>query len=135
MEASNIFEIASRMKLRFLCGPSLIDTEDVWDLSLEKLDKMYRDEAEREETLSKKGNGLLETASTEDDEILAKTHLRMDIIKRIFNVKKAEKDQRAAEERNKQRKKELMDILAEKEEGELRGKSKEEIMKMIEELN
>ena len=84
MEALNMFEQASRSKLRFKAQNGLIATEDLWDLPLTHLDviaKGLRKELrETEDSFidEKKGNNKLE--------------LRFEIVKYVITTKIAERD-------------------------------------------
>jgi hypothetical protein len=42
MELTNLFEKASKMKLRFSTTKGVLSTEDLWDLSLESLDRIAK---------------------------------------------------------------------------------------------
>ena len=127
MDTVNIFEQASRRKIRFAYKGHLT-VEDLWDLPLEQLDEIYgylaetRDGTKRKSLLNKK---------TAADELTA---LSVEILTRIIETKKAEADDRKNQAAKAARRRELTALLADKQNEELRGKSVEEIQKMLEEL-
>lgn len=122
-----MFEYAARNKLRFPFKGQ-ISVEDLWDLTVTQLDGIYKTlnaqrKAENEES-------LLSTKSPADKVLETK----IAIIKHIVSVKQSEADIARKAKENRERKQHLMSILADKQEAELRGKSTDELMKMIEEL-
>jgi hypothetical protein len=127
MENVNIFERASRLKIRF-AFKGLLTIEDLWDLSLEHLDELYGlltealDGTKRKSLLNKK---------TEADERLA---LSVEIVTQILRTKQGEAEANKNRAAKAARRRELTALLADKQNEELRGKSAEEIQKMLEEL-
>lgn len=122
-----MFEKAARLKLRFPYK-GMITAEDLWDLSVEELDSIYR-------TVNQKAKAAQEdtllTKKTKEDTIAS---LQVEIVKHVVEVKLQEANDKelAAEKRAKKQK--LMEILAAKQETELQGKSVEELQKMMDEL-
>lgn len=123
----NIFEYASRNKIRFICNGSLT-TEDLWDLCEEKLDTIYRDLCKQKKKTDEES--LLSVKSSADKTL----EVAIEIVKYIFTVKQEEKQNRAKAKERREKKAQLMEILADKENEELRSRSSDEIRKMIEEL-
>jgi hypothetical protein len=127
--SENIFEQASRLKIRFPYKFA-ISVEDLWDLSLRELDKLFKGlngklKTEKEESLLDKGSKNTERNFLE---------LQIAIIKRVAEVKIAEEKERVlAIERTKKREK-VLEILAKKQDTSLEGMSEEELRKMLEEL-
>jgi hypothetical protein len=124
----NIFERASKEKIRFATGKGYLATEDLWDLSLPSLDKVARNvhtDLKNAEEVS-----FIKTASTASTEL----NLKMDVIKHIIDYKLNLLD--AAKERALKTEKlaELKDLLHDKTKEEMKGLSKEEIAKQIAEL-
>ena len=117
----NIFETATRNKLRFMTQKGSVSIEDLWDLSLESLD-----------TVAKTYNKLV-TESAEESYIKKQPatskvfQTQFDVVLRIIEVKLAEKDarQKATFKANERAK--LLDLLEQKKTQELQGKSVEEI--------
>lgn len=122
---TNIFELGTRKKLRFpFRGASTI--EDLWDLSQEELNSIYIKLKE-----SKKESGLLDAKeNSENDEI----ELKMDIVKEIFRVNKEEIEARKTEMLKSQKRQEILDALQAKDSEELKGMSREELERKLQEL-
>ena len=73
---------------------------------------------------------LLETKSEESEKLA----VRIGIIKYIVSVKLEEKKEAELAKERKEQKQKIMEILASKHDEELKGKSVEELEKMLEEL-
>lgn len=123
----NLFEFATRNKLRFTFR-GLISVEDLWDLSLEQLDQIYRDL--KSQVKDNEEGGLLNKA-TQTNEMFDKA---IKIVEHIFKVKQEEAEARKLAAAKRAEKQKLLAILANKKEAELEGKSVEELEKMIAEL-
>jgi len=120
-----MFEKATRMKVRFDFRGQ-ISVEDLWDLKLTDLDSIYK-------ALSKKkreteGESLLDV-KTNENKVL---ELKMDIIKHIVQVKITEENMRKNLIEKKRYADKIGEIIQEKQDEELKGKSIEELKKMIE---
>ena len=83
--STNMFEIAARNKFRFPFK-GMISTEDLWDLSVENLDNVFK--MLNSEMKKTKEESLLSTKS-KDDEVL---ELKIEIVKHIVAVKQEEKE-------------------------------------------
>jgi len=123
----NMFELASRMKLRF-AYKGVLSVDDLWDLMVQDLDKMYRSlnaklKAENEDSLL----GPKEKATTD-------LELQIAIIKRIVEVKLAEAAAKESEIVRKEKKQKILEILSKKENSDLESKSAEDLQKMLSEL-
>lgn len=124
----NIFEKASKQKLRFATTKGMLSTEELWDLSLESLDNIAKSvnksiKAEEEESFI----GKRTTANTE-------ATLKLEVLKRIIEVKLEEKDKRAARAERNAKLSQLKDLAATKANEKLADTSLDEIQKMIAEL-
>jgi hypothetical protein len=123
-----IFEKASKTKLRFATSKGLVSTEDLWDFSLTALD-----------TVAKAVNRELKNES-EESFISAKTssntalELRLDILKHIIAYKLAEKDAAAVRAEKQAKLAQLKELATNKANEQLSAKSLEDIQKMIAEL-
>jgi hypothetical protein len=122
-----MFETASRSKLRFQFNGS-ISTEDLWDLSVEKLDMLYKLFNGRAKLT--KEESLLGTPTKQEEELT----LQIELIKYVVKTKLDEADARLKLREMKQKKERIMEIMANKQDADLQGKSLEELAKMIEEL-
>lgn len=128
MAVENIFEYATRNKLRFSFKGS-ISVEDLWDLSVTDLDKIFKalnaqvKLSQEESLLSKK---------SKKDEVLS---VQIDIVKHIVSVKIAEADARRCEAENAAKRQKIMQIIEEKKDEKLQNSSIEELNKMLDELS
>lgn len=128
MTNTNIFESAVRNKLRFPFR-GLVTVEDLFDLSLEHLDSIYK--ALNSQMKQVKEESLLETKTKEDKEL----NTKIELVKYIVNLKLEERDQKSKEKDKKEQRQKIMEILASKQNEELKNKTPEELSKMLEELN
>lgn len=123
---NNVFEVASQKKFRYPYK-GMITTEDLWDLSLEQLDIVYK-------TLNKEllasMEGSLMTATTENPDL----HAKIAIVKHIFDNKRAviEFNKMAAERAAK--KQHILDVIAKKRDDALENLSEDELVAMLNEL-
>lgn len=124
----NIFEYAVKNKMRFNYK-GVISVEDLFDLKVEELDSIYKSlnskvKQEEEDSLLQK-----KTKSVTD------LTVAIEIVKYIVAEKLEEVEARKKQRENKEKKQKLLAILADKQDEELKGKSAEEIQKMIDELD
>ncbi len=124
----SIFELASRNKIRFAFKGTLT-VEDLWDLSLEELDALYK--ILNKELSVAKEESLLAVKSKADELLTTKVEL----VKHVFSTKSEEAEARKTIAARRRRKSELLGLLADKENEELKGKSTEELRKLIEDLD
>lgn len=123
----NIFEMATRNKFRFPYK-GLISVEDLWDLGQVQLDSIYKNLNKEIKQIQEES--LLSAKNSEDAELQAK----IDIVKYIFTVKQQEAIQRSIDAENADKKRRIMEILAQKQDDSLMGKSEDELKKMLKEL-
>ena len=123
----NIFEMATRNKFRFPYK-GLISVEDLWDLGQVQLDSIYKNLNKEIKQIQEES--LLSAKNSEDAELQAK----IDIVKHIFTVKQQEAIQRSIDAENADKKCRIMEILAQKQDDSLMGKSEDELRKMLKEL-
>ena len=124
----NLFEVASRKKYRYPYKGA-ISTEDLWDLPVEELDRIYKWLNSESKKIHEES--LLAERSVVDQDLLNK----IEIIKYVVGVKQEEKKAAANAAEKKLRKQHLMEVLAKKEDQALEASSIEELKKMLEELN
>jgi len=122
----NIFEVATRQKVRFDFRGSL-SVEDLWDLTLEQLDIIYAGLSEQAKLQEVKH--LMDTSRTDDG--LA---LRMALVQRVFNVKVEERNARVTREQTRAEYERLLDIKARKQDAALEGLGEEELDAKIAEI-
>lgn len=124
-----IFERATRQKLRFSSSVGDLTTEQLWDLPLTAksadrpdLDKLAR--AVNSELKSLEEGSFV---SVTPDPRKAELELKLDILKRIIEVKLADKAAAEKAAENAERKRKLLAALASKEETELSGMTREQL--------
>ena len=127
MENQNIFELASRMKIRFAYR-GMITVEDLWDLSVQELDRIFQklNKALKES----KEESLLSPQAKEDSEL----NVQVAIVRHIVEVKLAESAIALAAVERKAKKEKILSILADKQDDSLRNMSSEDLTKMLEDL-
>lgn len=127
METNKIFETAVRNKFRFPCK-GFISTEDLWDLSVQQLDSIFKTLKSQEKKAQEES--LLNTR-TPEDEVLA---TKIEIVKHIVAVKLDEAKQAERAKENRDQKQKILGILAEKQDADLRNKTPEELQAMLNQL-
>lgn len=120
---NNIFEYAVRNKLRFPYKGT-ISTEDLWDLPVTELDKIYK-------VLNKKNKAneeesLLSTSSVDMDTLVS-----IDIIKYIVNYKLKKKEENEQAKKRAEDRQFIMDIVEKKRKQSLEDKTEEELLEML----
>ena len=121
---ADLFKIATKKAYRFNYK-GLISVEDLWDLNVEELDKIYKSLKKQQKNNSEES--LLQTVSKEDKELQNK----IDIIKTIVNDKLIAKEKaiKAAEKKAKNQR--ILEIMADKKDAALKEKSIEELQTML----
>lgn len=127
MEANNMFEVAVRNKFRFPFR-GLVSTEDLWDLSVQQLDEIFK--ALKSQEKKAQEESLLNARTPEDTVLEAK----IGIIRHIVSVKLEEAEQFKRAKAVHDEKQKIMAVLADKQDEELRNKSAEELQAMLEQL-
>lgn len=123
-----MFEKAIRGKYRFPYK-GLVTIEDLWDLSVEELDKIYK--TLNTEKKKESEESLLYTGTGSGDVVL---NDKIDILKYIVQVKLDEARERELAIVKKAKKDKIMDILARKEDAALEGMTTEELRSMLDEM-
>jgi hypothetical protein len=124
----NMFEKATKNRLRFESQKGLLSVEDLWGLSLTALDgiarKVNKEIREREE------ESFISICRVSGDNTL-----RLEILKYIINDKITERDEAKQNAIKEAQVAQLKHILAEKQSEELKNLSAEEIQKKIAEMS
>jgi len=130
----DMFEQATRLKLRFALPGLNISTEDLWDLpltsprgvSLDDLAKSINREVKAHDEES-----FVVKSSPADNGLT----LKLDIVKRVieFRLDAIEASNIAAE--NKAKREKIVDILCDKEHDSLKRKSQSDLRKMLDDLS
>jgi hypothetical protein len=122
-----MFEKACRMRLRWQ-HRGWVNAEDLWDLSVEALDTIYKQLAR--EAKASEEESLLVTRSDED-EVLA---LQIEIVKYVVKVKLEAKEAAKNAAANAAKKQKLLTVLQRKQDAALEEKDVEELQAMIDAL-
>lgn len=128
MAINDLFVMATRQKFRFPFK-GVATVEDLWDMNVRDLDTVFK--ALNAQKKQNDEESLLATKSKEADVLDAK----IEIVKHIVKTKLEEAEQRRARAENQKKKDRIAEILADKRYEELRGKSTEELEKMIAEMD
>lgn len=128
---ATLFELATRKKLRFASPKGLLTTEDLWDLpmtgntSLDTVSKL----ANRDVKVSAEESFVVDATPVNDIAVL-----KLDVLKHIIVVRKAEQAARMAAQEKADRRRKLLDLLAEKDNEKDAAMTREEILKELESL-
>jgi uncharacterized Fe-S cluster-containing radical SAM superfamily protein len=124
----NIFEQASKTRIRFKTTVGVLVTEDLWCLDLETLDTIAK-------SLNKSLKEEGEESFIKTKSIVSEIYqLKFDIVKHIIDVKLAEAEASKVASIKKLRREEILKLLEEKQVDALRNKSTEELLKELEDL-
>ena len=121
------FEIAVRNKYRFPFKGS-ITVEDLWDLSMSDLDKVYK--ALNSQKKQSEEDSLLTTRNAESAELQTK----IDIVKYVYAEKVVEKENREKAAENRAKRQRIMEILANKQDAALENMSEDELKAMLSQM-
>lgn len=126
--SANLFEVASRRKLRFDSKHGKITVEELWDLSLDSIDSIavaLNNKIKTTETVSFVSN--VSSVNTEDK-------LKFDIVIHIINTRKAESDALRERAVNAERARTIRAELSRRKEDAIKTKSDEDLQKELDEL-
>jgi len=122
-----MFEKATRNKYRFPSTIGLIDVEDLWDLSIEKLDDVYK-RLNKELKLVEEESLLIHTKNNEE------LTNKVNIVKFIFEIKVSEQEERTKSNERAEKKQYLLSLIQQKQIEADKDKSIEELQRLIDEL-
>ena len=121
----DLFKVAVKKKYRFNFKGQLT-VEDLWDLSVEDLDKIYKNLKSQQKNASEES--LLDTVTKEDRELSNK----VEIIKSIVTDKLAAAERAKKSAEKKAQNQRILEIMADKQDAALKEKSLEELQAMLE---
>ena len=121
---ADLFKVAVKKKYRFNYK-GVLTVEDLWDLSVEDLDKIYKNLKFKLKDASEES--LLNTVSKEDKEL----NNKIEIIKVIVADKLAAKEKAQKAQLQKQQNQRILEIIADKQDAALKEKSLEELTAML----
>lgn len=130
----NIFEQASRNKIRFASTKGDLTTEQLWDLPLTSRNGFDLDAVARE--ANREVKALSEESFVAPVQSAAKTSadLKLEVVKHIIAVRLAEKEAATSAASRRAERERLMTILDQKKDAELQGLTREELEKRIADL-
>lgn len=123
--SSNVFLNATKSKYRFKYK-GFLSVEDLWELSLEDLDNIYKSLKKMEKD-SNNEESLL-TTTTKGDKVLSD---KIEIVKIIFQDKLETKERIANAAKKRAQNQKILEIMADKKDAALKEKSLEELEKML----
>lgn len=131
MSTQEIFEYATRTKLRFASARGELTTEQLWDVPLRSRDEFNLNAVAKAASKALKEvseESFVETTKTAEH---ARREAAMALVKHVIEVRIAE--EKAAETRieRKKEKEKLLQILAEKQDGKLSELSEKELKRRI----
>lgn len=121
---SDLFKVASKKKYRFTYK-GVVTVEDLWDLSVEELDKIYKSLKSKQKAEAEES--LLATTSKEDKELNNKIEIVKIVVADKLEVR--ERATKSAEKRAKNQR--ILEIMADKADAELKAKSFDELRAML----
>ncbi len=127
----NIFEYATRNKLRFHSVKGELTVEQLWDVPLRSTDGFNLDAVAR--SINKIFKDMTEESFVLSGRTPAHARLEMllEVVKRVIEVKLADEALAKKRAENKAEREELLAILAEKQKGKLSDLSEAQIQKRI----
>lgn len=128
---NDLFETASRQKLTFATNKGNLTTYDLWDLQLKDLDALAR--AANRALKTSDEESFLTTATRKTKEETTNT-LRLAILKQVIKVKEEEADKAAKRAATLAQKARIKELMAQKEDEAFKGKSLDELQKLLSEL-
>ena len=128
-----MFEKASRMKLRFPSPVGMLTVEDVWDLPLVSKKGANLDDMARylNKELKNSDTESFVLKRTKPNEELS---LKFEIVKHIIAVRLAENEAAENLQKAKEKKQQILGIIADKEAESLKGKSLDELKALLDSL-
>lgn len=130
----NIFEYATRNKLRFQSIRGELTVEQLWDIPLRSSDGFNLN------MIAKSANDVVKAMNEENFVESTRTvkHVRvetaLEVVKSIIQSKLIDEDAAKTRAANKQKKEKLLAVLSEKQDGKLSELSERELKKQIAEL-
>lgn len=122
-----MFETATKKKFRFPFKGQ-ISVEDLWDLTAEQLDSVYKALSREKKTMDEP------SLATETNETDSDLEMKIAIVKHVYAVKEDEKKRRLRRAEVLAQKRRLKDLIADKEDEALKNKSIDDLQKMLDSM-
>ena len=130
----NIFEIATRKAFRFQSPKGLLTVEDLWNLPLSKGTANLNDIAISINRRIKASAEESFVAVAGQKRVDSDDVVTLEILKHIISVRQAEDEARATAQAKAEQRRKLQELIDRKKEGELEGKSIEELQQMMDSM-
>lgn len=130
----NLFEVATRRKYRFASNKGELTTEQLWELPLKAQNGFDLDSVARaifKELKAADEESFVEVSKDTGQDILEQ---KLELVKHIIAVKQDEQKKAANRAAMAAERKRLLEVLAQREDEELKGLSKEEAEKRLNDL-
>lgn len=124
------FKQATKERLRFETSKGLLSTEQLWDLNLTSLATIVRSLKKQLMKYNDDELSFLDDTSTPVDRTL---ELKFNVVKEVYLDKKEEMEAIKNESSKKEHNQKILGLIAEKQEGNLREKSVEELTALLKE--
>lgn len=121
------FAEATRLRLRVSTAQGNLSVEDLWDLSLTRLETVIKNVKKQ---LTKDNDDELSFLD-ETKKVDKVAQLTFDVLKEIYLTKKSERDSEKVEAQKKANNEKLMALIYEKENEQLKNKSIDELKAML----
>lgn len=121
---ADLFKKATRKKYRFQFK-GLCTVEDLWDLSVENLDSIFKNLKKQQRESAEES--LLEVVSKEDKELSEK----IEIVREIVADKLAAAERARNAQKRKAENQRILEIIADKKDAALKEKTMEELQAML----
>jgi hypothetical protein len=131
----NIFEKATRKKVRFDTAIGMLDVEALWDLPLKHHKKVDLNSIAIVLYKQLKDTPEIDFVDDKSNSNSERTQLKFDIVKHIIEVKKKENTKALEALRRKEQKRLISQIIAEKENEELKSASLEDLKAQLKALS
>lgn len=121
---ADLFKVASKKKYRFNYK-GVIRVEDLWDLSVEELDEIYKNLKSQQRNDAE--DSLLQTMTKTDKTL----NNKIEIVKVVVADKLAAKERAQKAATQKAQNQRILEIMADKQDAALKEKSVEELQAML----
>lgn len=132
MSVSEIFEKASRLKIRFDTPAGRFSVEDLWDLPLTSTGKVCLDSIALGLHRQIKNQPEVSFVGVREED--PKLQIQFELVMHVIKVRLEEKKQFENRRLKESKRQKLMELIARKEDASLEDKSVEELLQMVESL-
>lgn len=130
-----MFEQATRLKLRYSTTVGMIEIEDLWDLALTSTTgRPNLDDVARALHRQLKSDDTNVSFVNTEAKPNAELQLAFDIVKHVIDVRVAERKKANEAQARAEQKQKILGIIAERRDEDLKGKPLEDLERMVNEL-